>query len=172
MKRVAVGSCVLVAVLTTAASAQDSPCVSEAAYTLVEGTPRLSARDSARADPIQGGGLILSEVVDMRRGVTLTVVGRSCLSYVVEYVLNLDSVPAGPIDALSLLADALVQIEPHDRSPVPLPEIVAVLRDRGGELLDGERVALSANEFGETARVEYEPGPPTTVVRLVYVVGR
>lgn len=171
LKKNAVGSCVLVAMLATAVSAQDSPCVSEAAYTLDEDTPRLSARDSARADPVQGGGLILSEVVDAGRGMTLTIVGRSCLSYVVEYVLNLDSVPTGPIDALSLLADALEEIEPHDRSPVPVQEIADVLRDRAGELLEGERVAMGANELGETVRVEYVPGPPTTVVRLVYVVG-
>lgn len=145
--------------------------MSEPEYTLTDGAPAPVARDSARAEEIRGGGLILLEVVDVGDGRTLTIEGRSCLSYVVEYRLILESAPGSPEEGLSVLAEVLTTIEPANRSPVPLRAVAAVLLSRGGELLDGEMVPLSDNPFGETIRVDYLVESDTVSVSLVYVVG-
>jgi hypothetical protein len=163
-----VGYFLMAVTLPTAAAAQDSPCVSQPEYTLAEDVP-LVAQDSSRAEAVQGGGLILTEVVDAGRGMTLTIEGRSCLSYVVEYRLALGAAPETPTAALSLLAGVLEDLHSHNRAPVPLSQIADVLVQRGDELLQGEPLAISGNEFGETVWVTYDPD--ASMISLTYVVG-
>jgi hypothetical protein len=163
-----VGYFLMAVTLPTAAAAQDSPCVSQPEYTLDEDVP-LVAQDSSRAEAVQGGGLILTEVVDAGRGMTLTIEGRSCLSYVVEYRLVLGAAPENPTAALSLLAGVLEDLDSHNRAPVPLSQIADVLVQRGDELLQGEPLAISGNEFGETVWVTYDPD--ASMISLTYVVG-
>lgn len=160
----------LVAATAAPAAAQESPCVSEPAYTLDGGAPWTVVRDSARAEPIEGGGLVLTEAVTLEDGATLAIVGRSCLGYVVEYALTLEPAPDAPSEALERLAGALSAIAAHNVAPVPLENLVEIVRARGEDLLAGEWIAVSDNEFGETVRVERDAATPGTI-RLVYVVG-